>query len=131
MSAATIIAKTMAEVPRALAAGVVDMATGTLLAAETVDGQPHDGLDQAASAAAELLTGQDLAAVEQAWQRLLGAEIRPRCFEEIVVVSSHRVHIFARLEHERPAALVVVCRTDVDLSVALVKTRAVATSVTV
>lgn len=122
-----IAAKTITEVPRALAAGVVDMATGRLLAVETAQGHPQHGLESAATATAELFEGQDVRTIEQTWQGMRGAAARERYFEEIVVVSSQRIRIFARLAREEPTALVVVCRIDVDLGLALVKTRAVAT----
>lgn len=45
MSVETILTKTMKDVPKAIAAGVVDMSTGMLLGVKTVDSHPQEVLD--------------------------------------------------------------------------------------
>lgn len=131
MTVETILAKTMTEVPRALAAGVVDMTTGALLGFEAVDDHPREALAQVAGACGALFEGQDVAMLEGVLQQLRGARPRERYLTEIVVASTERVRIFARLGQHEPAVLVVECRTDVDMGLALVKTRAITTDATV
>ena len=50
MSVDTILVKLMNDVPKAVAAGVVDMGTGMLLGVKTVDSHPQEVLDLVAAA---------------------------------------------------------------------------------
>jgi hypothetical protein len=125
MSVETIITKTMTEVPKALAAGVVDMATGMLLGVKTVDSHPQEVLDLVSGATKDLFEGDNVTTIENTFKRMRGVQSNERYFKEILVMSSNLVHIFARLKRYEPVVLVVVCRVDVNLGLALVKTRAI------
>lgn len=131
MSVETIITKTMTEVPKALAAGVVDMATGMLLAVKTVDSHPQEVLDLVASATRDLFEGDTVTTIENTFKRMRGVQTNERYFKEILVMSSNLLHIFARLKRYEPVVLVVVCRADVNLGMALVKTRSITATETI
>ena len=57
MSVDTIVNSVISDVPKSVAAGVVDMGTGLLLGVKTVDEHPQDVLDMLAAATHELYEG--------------------------------------------------------------------------
>ena len=60
-----------------------------------------------------------------------GVSTTERYFKEIVVMSTNLVHVFARLKSMQSMIVVVVCREDTNLGLALMKTRAICSSETV
>ena len=125
MSVETILVKTMAEVPKAVAAGVVDMSTGMLLGVKTVDSHPHEVLDLVAAATKDLFEGDNVTAIENTFKRVRGVQTNERYFKEIMVMSTNLLHIFARLKRYEAAVVVVVCRADTNIGLALMKMRAI------
>jgi hypothetical protein len=125
MSVETILVKTMAEVPKAVAAGVVDMSTGMLLGVKTVDSHPHEVLDLVAAATKDLFEGDNVTAIENTFKRVRGVQTSERYFKEIMVMSTNLLHIFARLKRYEAAVVVVVCRADTNIGLALMKMRAI------
>lgn len=131
MSVETILAKTMKEVPKAVAAGIVDMATGMLLGVKTVDSHPQEVLDLVAAATKDLFEGDNVTAIEDTFKRVRGVESTERYFKEIIVTSTNLLHVFARIKSMPQMVVVVVCRADANLGLALMKVRAIATSETI
>jgi hypothetical protein len=131
MSVESILTKSMKEVPKAIAAGVVDMATGMLLGVKTVDSHPQEVLDLVSAATKDLFEGDNVTAIEDTFKRARGVQTSERYFKEIIVFSTNLVHIFARLKSMPSMVVVVICRTDTNLGLALVKTRGVCGSETV
>jgi hypothetical protein len=125
MSVETILVKTMADVPKAVAAGVVDMSTGMLLGVKTVDSHPHEVLDLVAAATKDLFEGDNVTAIENTFKRVRGVQTSERYFKEIMVMSTNLLHIFARLKRYEAAVVVVVCRADTNIGLALMKMRAI------
>jgi hypothetical protein len=101
------------------------MATGMLLGVKTVDSHPQEVLDLVSGATKDLFEGDNVTTIENTFKRMRGVQSNERYFKEILVMSSNLVHIFARLKRYEPVVLVVVCRVDVNLGLALVKTRAI------
>ena len=97
MSVDTILVKLMNDVPKAVAAGVVDMGTGMLLGVKTVDSHPQEVLDLVAAATKDLFEGDNVTQIENTFKRVRGIKSDERYFKEIVVMSTNLVHIFARL----------------------------------
>ncbi len=128
MSVETILIKTMAEVPKAVAAGVVDLSTGMLLGVKTVDSHPQEVLDLVAAATKDLFEGDNVTAIENTFKRVRGVNTTERYFKEIIVMSTNLVHVFARLKRFEAAVIVVVCRADTNIGLALMKMRAVASN---
>ena len=128
MSVETILIKTMKEVPKAVAAGVVDMSTGMLLGVKTVDSHPQEVLDLVSAATKDLFEGDNVTAIENTFKRIRGVETSERYFKEIIVMSTNLVHIFARLKNMSSVVLVVVARADMNLGLGMMKTRAIASS---
>jgi hypothetical protein len=125
MSVDTIISKTMQEVPKAVAVGVVDMSTGMLLGVRTVDSHPQEVLDLVAAATKDLFEGGNVTAIEELFKRSRGVTTQERYFKEIVVLSANLIHVFARLRSMPSVVAVVVCRADANLGLVLMKTRMV------
>jgi hypothetical protein len=127
MSVETILAKSMKEVPKAIAAGVVDMSTGMLLGVKTVDSHPQEVLDLVAAATKDMFEGDNVTMIEDTFKRARGVQTSERYFREIIVVSTNLVHLFVRLKTMQSMIAVVVCRADTNLGLALVKLRGIAT----
>ena len=125
MSVESILTRTMNEVPKAVAVGVVDMGTGMLLGVKTVDSHPQEVLDLVAAATKDLFEGDNVTQIENTFKRVRGVQTSERYFKEIIVMSTNLVHVFARLKQHQDTVAVVICRNDVNLGLALVKTRAV------
>lgn len=128
MSVDTILMKTMSEVPKAVAAGVVDMSTGMLLGVKTVDSHPQEVLDLVAAATKDLFEGDNVTTIENSFKRMRGVATSERYFKEIVVMSTNLVHIFARLKSMESVIAVVICRADANLGLALMKIRSISGS---
>lgn len=131
MSVETILVKTMKDVPKAVAAGVVDMETGMLLGVKTVDSHPQEILDLVAAATKDLFEGDNVTAIEDTFKRVRGVESKERYFQEIIVTSTNLLHIFARIKSMPQAVAVVVCRADTNLGLAVMKVRAIVSKETV
>jgi len=125
MSVDTIIQRTMSDVPKAVATGIVDMATGMLLGVKTVDSHPQEVLDLVAAATKDLFEGDNVTAIENMFKRVRGVETNERYFKEIIVMSSNLVHVFARLHSMPSMVIVTVCRADTNLGLALMKMRGI------
>jgi hypothetical protein len=130
MSVEKILTKTMNEVPKAVAAGVVDMATGMLLGVRTIDSHPQEVLDLVAAATKDLFEGDNVTTIEGVFKRTRGIETNEHYFKEIIVLSTNLVHLFGRLRSMQSCVVVVVCRIDANLGLALMKMRAVTTTET-
>ena len=111
-------------VPECVAAGVIDMNTGMLLAVKTVDSHPQEVLDMLAAATSELFQGQNVVEIERTFKRLRGvADDDQHYFQEIVIFSDNLLHIFQRCKRHTDTILVMVCRKKANLGMALVKAR--------
>ncbi len=126
MSADAIVQSLMSNVPKAIAAGVVDMGSGMLLAIKTVDSHPQAVLDMVAAATKDLYEGDTVMNIENTFKKARGDSYSGHYFREIIVTSKNLLHIFARLEGQENVVAVVVARIDTNLGLALMKTREVA-----
>lgn len=126
MSADAIVQSLMSNVPKAIAAGVVDMGSGMLLAIKTVDSHPQAVLDMVAAATKDLYEGDTVMNIENTFKKARGDSYSGHYFREIIVTSKNLLHIFARLDGQENVVAVVVARIDTNLGLALMKTREVA-----
>ena len=72
MSADTAVTSALANVPKAVAAGVVDMGTGMLLAVKTMESHPQSVLDMVAAGTKELFEGDVALALETSFKQIRG-----------------------------------------------------------
>ena len=123
MSAEKLVGQCIQEVPKAVAAGVVDMASGLMLAIKTVESHPQAVLDVLAPATKELFEGEMVLHIENLFKKARGVDTDERYFQEILISSSHLWHYFGRLKSNSQVVLTVVTRADVNMGMFLVKAR--------
>ena len=131
MSAETITKKAMKEIPKCVAAGVVDLESGMLLNVKTVDSHPQEVLDLVAAATKDLYEGDNVTAIEKTFKRIRGVRSDERYFQQIIVVSRNLIHFFSRLDKAPTAVMVAVCRMDANMGLVLAKGRTIAKEETV
>jgi hypothetical protein len=131
MSAETIVAKALAEVPKAVAAGITDMGTGMLLAYKTVDSHPQGVLDLLAAATKDLYEGDSVMNIEKTFKKVRGDNSTDHYFQEIIVNSKNLIHVFARLKSNQAMVLTVVTRAEANLGLVVAKSREVAVTAVV
>lgn len=126
MSADSIINKAMKDIPKCLAAGIVDLDSGMLLNVRTVDSHPQEILDMVAAATKDLYEGDNVVAIENMFKRVRNTSTNEHYFQHILVMSRNLIHYFGRVEHNERIILVAVCRADANLGLVLAKGRAIA-----
>lgn len=116
--------KAQQSVPECVAAGYVDMSTGMLLGAKTVDSHPQEILDLVAAATADLFQGQSVTSIEKLFRKSRGhAEDGHHYFKEIMVFSDNLIHLFQRSKKHPDQAVVFVCRATANIGMVLTKGR--------
>ncbi|MCH9651795.1 MAG: hypothetical protein K0U98_26440 [Deltaproteobacteria bacterium] len=123
MSADEAIKQAMAEIPKAVAAGVVDLASGMMLSIKTVDSHPQEVLDLLGPATQEMFEGAMVDKIETLFKKARGVESDEHYFQEILISSTHLWHYFGRMKKMPQAVLTVVARGDVTLGVLVTKAR--------
>ncbi|MGR9105423.1 MAG: hypothetical protein ACU843_00680 [Gammaproteobacteria bacterium] len=126
MSADTIVNNSLANVPKAVAAGVVDMGTGMLLGVKTVDEHPQAVLDMLAAATQELYEGDSAMTIEKTFKKTRGDSSPEPYFREIIVNSKNLIHVFSRLRTNNKIVLTVVCQGSANLGMVVMKVREIA-----
>lgn len=126
-----LVKECMTEVPKAVAAGVVDMGSGMMLGIKTADSHPQAVLDILAPATKEMFEGEMVTAIEDLFKKARGVESDERYFQEILVSSKHLWHYFGRLKSNPQVVLAVVTRGDVNLGLLVMKGREIAHAATV
>ncbi|MEM9592785.1 MAG: hypothetical protein AAGD06_00875 [Acidobacteriota bacterium] len=124
MSADALVRDAMKDVPKTVAAGVVDMASGMMLSVATVESHPQDVLDILAPATKEMFEGELVLHIESLFKKARGVNSDERYFQEIMISSRHLWHYFGRLKSNPSSVLTVVARGDVNMGLFLVKARA-------
>lgn len=111
-------------VPEAVAAGYVDLSTGMLLAAKTVDSHPDEVLEVVAAATADMFQGTNVALIEGMFKKARGVEMDDHhYFQEMIVNSDNLIHIFLRGKANENHVLVFVCRKSANLGMVMTKAR--------
>ena len=123
MNIEDVCTKILDSVPKALAAGVVDMGTGMLLDVKTTDSHPSEVLDMVAAATKDLFEGETVTEVEETFRKLRGDKNTARYFKEIIVNSTNLIHVFLRVPSAENIVVTVVCRIDANLGMVLTKSR--------
>ncbi|MEL7061890.1 MAG: hypothetical protein AAGN46_17825 [Acidobacteriota bacterium] len=125
MSADAMVREAMRDVPKAVAAGIVDMASGMMLSMNTADSHPQEVLDLLAPATKEMFEGELVLHIERLFKKARGVETNERYFKEILISSTHLWHYFGRLKGNQQSVLAIVARGDVNMGLFLVKARAI------
>lgn len=126
-SLAQIISETTSHlrssVPDCVAAGVIDLSTGMLLAVETTDTHPREVLDLLAAATFDLFQGRNVAAIEDIFRRRRQATGSGHYFQEILINSQHLSHLFMRSTVNPNIVVTVVCRLSANVGMVLAQSR--------
>ena len=100
-----------AQVPECIGAGLVDMSTGMLLAADTLDEHPNEVLDLIAAATFDLFQGRNVVMIEEIFKARYGVLDDRHYFQEFLAQSESYVHVFLRSVNQEIAAVVIARKT--------------------
>jgi len=114
-----------AQVPECIASGLVDMSTGMLLAADTLDDHPSEVLDLLAAATFDLFQGRNVVMIEDIFKARRGVHESRHYFQEILVHSDNMVHVFLRSVTNQDIVAVVVCRKQPNTGMLFAQARLV------
>lgn len=121
---ATLLVKMLrAEAPDCVAAGMVDMATGMLLAYETVDSHPAEVLDLLAGATLDMFQGRTVIMIEDIFKERRGVVSNQHYFQEVLVNSENLTHLFIRMNTRQDIVAVTVCRRAVNVGMLFAQAR--------
>jgi hypothetical protein len=121
----TAVKEFRSSVPECVAAGMVDMSTGMLLAVDTLDNHPRDVLDLLAAATFDLFQGRNVVMIEDLFNKRRGLATERHYFEEILVNSQNLVHLFMRSPVNPDVVAAVVCRRSVSIGMLFAQARTV------
>ncbi|WP_455388966.1 hypothetical protein [Petrachloros mirabilis] len=126
MSADAIVATVLKDVANSVAAGVIDLGTGMLLAVKTVESHPQSVLDLLAAASKEMFEGDMVQQIEKIFKKTRGETSEEHYFKEIIVTSKNLLHVFCRLKAKESVVVAVVCRVNANLGLTVSKARDIA-----
>ena len=125
-----VLRTTIKNVPEAVAAGYIDLDTGMLMGIQTIDSHPTKVIDLLAAATSDLFQGSNVLTIESFFKKLRGVDNKDKhYFQEIIINSDNMVHVFCRGKRYPSHVLCVVCRSSVNLGMALTKTRQASVSI--
>lgn len=114
------------EVPKAVAAGVVDMESGMLLDIKTTSSHPNEVFDLLAAATKDMYEGENVTNIENIFKKSRGVKTDDRYFQEFIVFSTNLVHYFTRVPSKPNTVLAIICQGDANVGLVLVKGREIA-----
>lgn len=124
MSLDKTLQESIASIPECVAAGYVDLSTGMLLSAKTVDSHPAEVLEVVAAATADLFQGSNVSLIESMFKKARGvADDGHHYFQEIIINSDNLVHVFMRSKANEEHVVCFVCRRSANLGMVLTKAR--------
>ncbi len=127
MKVEAICSAIISDVPKAVAAGVIDMSSGMLLDVKTTDSHPSEVLDILAAATKDLFEGDMVTEIEDMFKKSRGEEdIKYHYFKEVIVNSTNLIHVFLRVPSNEGIVLTAVCRASANLGLVLTKMRSIA-----
>lgn len=125
MSLDNAIKDAISAIPECVAAGYVDLSTGMLLSAKTVDSHPAEVLEVVAAATADLFQGSNVSLIESMFKKARGvADDGHHYFQEIIINSDNLLHVFMRTKGNEEHVVTFVCRKSANLGMVLTKARA-------
>ena len=113
------------DVPDYVAAGIVALSPGMLLAMDTVDNHPREILDILAAATADLFQGRTVTQIEKVWQQARGIPENRHYFQEMLINSENLVHLFMRSRTNPDIVAAVICSRDVNVGMLFAQARRV------
>lgn len=130
MNIETVCTEMLSNVPKSIAAGVIDMSSGMLLDVKTTDSHPSQVLDMLAAATKDLFEGDMVLEIEALFRKTRGeADTGDHYFKEIIVNSTNLIHVFSRVPSNEGIVGVAVCRSSANLGLVLTKVRSIMTKI--
>ena len=124
MSLDKSVSEAMTAVPDCIAGACIDMATGLVLSARTLDPMPQQMVDLMAASATDMFQGRTVTEIEDGVHALRGtARGEGHFFEEILVTSANLIHVFIRARQHPSHALAFVCRRQANVGMVLARAR--------
>ncbi|MBV6644664.1 MAG: hypothetical protein KI790_04410 [Cyclobacteriaceae bacterium] len=120
------IEASLKNVPKAVAAGVVDMGSGMMLDMKTTASHPQEVFDFLAAATKDMFEGENVVTIENIFKKARGSKATEHYFKEIVVYSTNLLHYFTRLPNNAGVVFAVVCAADANVGLVMVKAREIA-----
>lgn len=120
------IEASLKNVPKAVASGVVDMGSGMMLDMKTTASHPQEVFDFLAAATKDMFEGENVVTIENIFKKSRGSKSNEHYFKEIVVYSTNLLHYFTRLPGNEAVVYVVVCSSDANVGLVMVKAREIA-----
>ncbi len=121
MSIQASLTAAMETIPDCIAAGYVDMETGMLLGTNVSDPASADDLETFAIAVANLFQGRGVGAFEALLRQSGTEQADNPGFGEIAVFSRDRLNIFLRTPDYPDHVVCYICRSSVNVGLALTK----------
>lgn len=114
----TVLKNFQRNVPGCVTASIVDIDR------DPGDRRSDNSVDLVAATMGELVHGQDVMGIEDMFKRIRGTtdEVRHQ-FQEIVIISDSRMHLFQRCKRNPNKVLATTCHKDASLGVVMVKSR--------
>lgn len=123
------IASSLKDVPKAVAAGVVDMESGMMLDMKTTASHPQEVFDFLAAATKDMFQGENIVTIENIFKKARGSKSNAHYFQEIVVYSTNLLHYFTRIPGRESIVYAVVCSADANVGLVMVKARELAKNI--
>lgn len=126
MSLDAALTKVQGDIPECVSVGYVDMASGFLLGVKTMDSHPSEVLDLVAAATGDLFQGKNVVEIERLFDRSRGITNRAEgmhYFNEIMVFSTHLIHVFLRSKKNTNHVAVFVTRNSANIGMVLARSR--------
>ncbi|MEL7145933.1 MAG: hypothetical protein AAFO69_06165 [Bacteroidota bacterium] len=113
-------------VPKAVAAGVVDMESGMMLQMKTTASHPQEVFDFLAAATKDMFEGENVVTIENIFKKARGSKSAEHYFKEIVVYSTNLLHFFTRIPGKESIVYAVICNAEANVGLVMVKAREIA-----
>lgn len=114
--------KMISDIPKAVAAGVVDLGSGMLLGIKTTGSHPKEVFDFLAAATQDLFEGDNVNTIENIFKKARGISNDDHYFQEFLIMSSNLLHYFGRTK-ESSIVVGVVTQADANIGLVLSKAR--------
>jgi hypothetical protein len=121
--------KIIADVPKAVAAGIVDMESAMLLGIKSTGSHPSEVFDFLSAATHDLFEGDNVITIEKIFKKTRGVTSNDHYFQEMLIMSNNLIHYMARCK--TPTMILgVVCSKDANIGLVLAKSRQFARELT-
>ena len=113
-------------IPKALAAGIVDMESGFVIDMKTTESHPQEILELLSAATKELYEGETVMEIEQLFKRSRGVKTEAKYFKEIIIYSENLIHFFTRLQSNPAVVFAVITQVDTNIGLVVLKGKQIA-----